>query len=186
MFCKKCGTKLSKTAQFCHKCGTKTDVPQIKLSKKTMAIVGAIALIFLLTFGIVTLIDNLSDSPSSGGSGGSYNTGGSYNSGSSNTGTSSGLSKSLGLSLSVTSTKKSGNYTYVYCSVKNVSSNYSSPTRYRYVKVKALFKDYSGQVVDTDWTYAVDSVWLEPGETKTFYYMVKNTSVSSATLSFTE
>ena len=29
-------------------------------------------------------------------------------------------------------------------------------------------------------------IWLEPGETKTFYYMVKNTSVSSATLSFTE
>ena len=66
-----------------------------------------------------------------------------------------------------------------------MSSKYVA-TRYRYVKVKALFKNYSGSIVDTDWTYAVDSTWLEPGESKTFYYMVKNTKIKSATLSFVD
>ena len=66
-----------------------------------------------------------------------------------------------------------------------MSSKYVA-TRYRYVKVKAVFKNYSGSIVDTDWTYAVDSTWLEPGESKTFYYMVQNTNIKSATLSFVE
>ena len=98
---------------------------------------------------------------------------------------SSGIDKSIGLSIKVDSIKTSGSYTYVYCSVKNVSSSYVA-TKYRYVKVKAQFKNYSGTIVDTDWTYAIDSTWLEPGETKTFYYMVKNTNIKSATLSFVD
>ena len=88
----------------------------------------------------------------------------------------------LGLSLKVTQIKQSGNYTYVYCSVKNVSSLYGNATMYRYVKVKAVFKDRYGSILDTDWTYAVDSAWLNSGETKTFYYMVRNTDVKSADL----
>ena len=87
--------------------------------------------------------------------------------------------------MKVDSIKNSGSYTYVYCTVTNVSSKYVA-TRYRYVKVKAQFKNYSGSIVDTDWTYAVDSTWLEPGESKTFYYMVKNTNIKSATLSFVD
>ena len=98
---------------------------------------------------------------------------------------SSGIDKSIGLSLKVDSIKNSGNYTYVYCTVTNVSSKYVA-TKYRYVKVKAQFKNYSGSIVDTDWTYAVDSTWLEPGESKTFYYMVQNTNIKSATLSFVD
>lgn len=96
------------------------------------------------------------------------------------------VSKYLGLSLSVTKIETSGNYTYVYCSVKNVSHLYGNATMYRYVKVKAVFKDRYGSMLDTDWTYAIDSAWLDPGETKTFYYMVRNTSVKSATLSIIE
>lgn len=92
------------------------------------------------------------------------------------------LDKRLGLSLKVDNVKKSGNYTYVYCTVTNVSKT----TKYRYVKVKALFKNYSGSIIDTDWTYAIDSVWLDPGESKTFYYMVKNTNIASATLSIVD
>ena len=113
-------------------------------------------------------------SSSSSSSGGGY--GGSYNS---------GTDKRIGLSLKVDSIKVSGSYTYVYCTVTNVSSKYVA-TRYRYVKVKAQFKNYSGSIVDTDSTYAVDSTWLEPGESKTFYYMVKNTNIKSATLSFVD
>lgn len=33
-----------------------------------------------------------------------------------------------------------------------------------YVKIKGSFKDFSGKVVDTDWTYAVGSEGLAPGE----------------------
>lgn len=97
----------------------------------------------------------------------------------------SGTNKSIGLSLKVDSIKTSGNYTYVYCTITNVSSKYVA-TRYRYVKVKALFKNYSGSIVDTDWTYAVDSTWLEPGESKTFDYMVQNTNIKSATLTIVD
>lgn len=90
---------------------------------------------------------------------------------------------SIGLSLSVTSISTSGSYTYVYCSIKNVSHLYGNATMYRNVKVKGVFKDRYRSVVDTDWTYAVDSVWLNSGETKTFKFMIKNTSIKSATLS---
>ena len=139
--------------------------------------------IILSIWGFVDLADNQpNDNGGSYGdsSGGSY--GGSYGGGTVN----SGISKSLGLSLKVDRIETSGSYTYVYCTVKNVSSSYGTATRYRYVKVKAQFKDYSGSIVDTDWTYAVDSTWLEPGESKTFYYMVKNTKIKSATLSFVD
>jgi len=110
-----------------------------------------------------------------------YSSGGSYSGGYETT-----VSKYIGLSLSVTEIETSGSYVYVYCSIKNVSRSYGTATKYRYVKVKATFKDRYGSVLDTDWTYAVDSSWLNPGETKTFYYMVRNTSVKSATLSIIE
>ncbi len=98
---------------------------------------------------------------------------------------SSGIDKRLGLSLKIDRIETSKNYTYVYCTVTNVSSKYIA-TRYRYVKVKAQFKDSSGAIVDTDWTYAIDSTWLEPGESKSFDYMVRNTNIKSATLQFVD
>ncbi len=93
------------------------------------------------------------------------------------------VSPSLGLSLKVTSIKQSGNYSYVYCSITNISSLYGTATMYRYVKVKAVFYDRYNTMLDTDWTYAIDSAWLSSGEVKTFYFMVRNTSVYSAKLS---
>ena len=73
----------------------------------------------------------------------------------------------------------SGNYTYVTGSVKNTGT-YSV----RYVKVRAACKNSSGSVIDTDWTYAVDSDWLEPGESKTFEMMIRdpNNSIRSASV----
>lgn len=113
---------------------------------------------------------------------------GANNKSNSNAGSSSGnykhtVSEYLGLELNVTSIKKSDSYTYVYCTVKNVSSKYGTATMYRYIKVKAVFYDILGNIIDTDWTYAVDSSWLNSGETKQFYYMVHDTSVWSAELS---
>ena len=152
------------------------------LEKKAFSRWSVVLLVLCVVFstlGILDYVDENSGSSSGSSSGGSY---GGYADTSANN---SGVSKRLGLSLKVEKIEKSGSYTYVYCTVKNVSSKYEA-TRYRYVKVKAQFKDSSGTVVDTDWTYAVDSAWLEPGESKTFYYMVKNTGIKSATLSFLE
>ena len=150
-----------------------------RLTKKVFISLTIVLLVLCVAFSTWGFIDyaNEQDSGSSYGDG-SY-------SGSYNDYYSSGIDKSIGLSLKVDSIKTSGSYTYVYCTVTNVSSKYVA-TRYRYVKVKALFKNYSGSIVDTDWTYAVDSTWLEPGESKTFYYMVQNTNIKSATLSFVD
>ena len=150
-----------------------------RLTKKVFISLTIVLLVLCVAFSTWGFIDyaNEQDSGSSYG-GGSYN--GSYNDN-----YNSGIDKRIGLSLKVDSIKTSGSYTYVYCTVTNVSSKYVA-TRYRYVKVKAQFKNYSGSIVDTDWTYAVDSTWLEPGESKTFYYMVKNTNIKSATLSFVD
>lgn len=38
---------------------------------------------------------------------------------------------------------------------------------YRFIKVKVVYKDVNGNVVNTDWTY-VDSEYLQPGEQKYF------------------
>lgn len=150
-----------------------------RLTKKVFISLTIVLLVLCVAFSTWGVIDyaNEQDSGSSYGDG-SY-------SGSYNDYYSSGTDKSIGLSLKVDSVKTSGSYTYVYCTVTNVSSKYVA-TRYRYVKVKAVFKNYSGSIVDTDWTYAVDSTWLEPGESKTFYYMVQNTNIKSATLSFVD
>ena len=49
---------------------------------------------------------------------------------------------------------------------------------YKFVKVKGSFKNSSGKVVDTDWTYAVGSEGLAPGESTEFRLSVsKDTSI---------
>ena len=149
------------------------------LTRKAFMILSIALIISCVGLSIWGFIDHANEQ-NSGSSYGNGSYGGSYNDY-----YSSGIDKSIGLSLKVDSIKTSGSYTYVYCTVTNVSSKYVA-TRYRYVKVKAQFKNYSGSIVDTDWAYAVDSTWLEPGESKTFYYMVQNTNIKSATLSFVD
>lgn len=152
----------------------------ISLEKPALKIV-SIILVVCIIFSIIGVGDaiaqNVDDSDDD------YNYGGGSSGTTYKPSYSTTISASLGLKLTVDSIKTSSNYTYVYCTVKNVSSTYGSATRYRYVKVKGVFKDRYGSIVDTDWTYAVDSTWIEPGESKQFYFMVRDTSVKSATLS---
>lgn len=55
---------------------------------------------------------------------------------------------------------------------------------YEYVKVKGVFKDWNGKVLDTDWTYAVGSEGLAPGESTTFELSVPyNSSIYSCDVS---
>ena len=152
----------------------------IKLLTKNVCAILSIVLIFscagLSIWGFVDCANENDNNNSYNG--GSY--GGAYNNY-----YDSGVDKSIGLSLKVDNIKNSGNYTYVYCTVTNISARYVA-TKYRFVKVKAQFKNSYGKIVDTDWTYAVDSTWLDPGESKTFYFMVQNTDIESATLSFVD
>lgn len=53
-------------------------------------------------------------------------------------------------------------------SVKN-----NGNTSYFYIKVKAIYMDANDNVIDTDWTYAIDSLGIEPNETKKFEMMTK-------------
>jgi hypothetical protein len=52
-------------------------------------------------------------------------------------------------------------------SMKNTGNN-----TYEFVEVKGVFKDSGGTVLDTDWTYAVGSEGLAPGESSTFEMFV--------------
>ena len=72
-----------------------------------------------------------------------------------------------------------GNYTYVSGTITN-----NGTYQIKYVKVKASCKNASGTVIDTDWTYAVDSSWLNPGESKNFEMMIKdeNNKIKTATV----
>lgn len=60
------------------------------------------------------------------------------------------------------------------------NSNYTV----RYVEIKGAFKDYQGNVIDTDWTYVVGSEGLAPGESckwsmsVNYDYSIKSCSVS--------
>lgn len=55
---------------------------------------------------------------------------------------------------------------------------------YDFVEIKGIFKDSYGNVVDTDWTYAVGSEGLAPGESKTFNMSVpKDYSITDCTIS---
>ncbi len=75
----------------------------------------------------------------------------------------------------------SSNSSYSYCtgSVKN-----NGTKTYKFVKVKAAFKDSADDVVDTDWTYVVGDEGLAPGEASTFKVSVpKNSKIRSCEVS---
>lgn len=65
--------------------------------------------------------------------------------------------------LKLSNVNLSDSSSYNYCSGLISISN-SSPYKYHYIKVKASFLNKNGTVIDTDWTYAIGSEWLEPGE----------------------
>lgn len=82
------------------------------------------------------------------------------------------------LKITVDSVTSNSSYTICTGSVKNTGKK-----TYKFVEVKGAFKDSSGNVVDTDWTYAVGSEGLEPGESSTFRLSIpKQYKISSCTV----
>ncbi|MGN0611906.1 MAG: FxLYD domain-containing protein [Ruminiclostridium sp.] len=74
----------------------------------------------------------------------------------------------------------SHNSSYTVCTgtIKN-----NGRRTYTFVEVKGKFKNASGTVLDTDWTYAVGSDGLAPGESTTFRLSVKkDTAITKCTI----
>ncbi len=83
------------------------------------------------------------------------------------------------LKITVDSVTSNSRYTICTGSVKN-----NGTKTYKYIEVKGAFKDSSGNVVDTDWTYAAGSEGLAPGESTTFRLSVtKNSKITSCSVS---
>lgn len=86
------------------------------------------------------------------------------------------------LSFSKINITNNSSYTVATGSVTNSGSK-----TYDFIKLKGSFKDSSGNVVDTDWTYAVGSEGLAPGDTVTFRMSVdKDYSIKSCSVSITD
>ncbi len=86
--------------------------------------------------------------------------------------------------LKITADSVSSNSSYTICtgSVKNTGTK-----TYYYIEVKGAFKDSSGDVIDTDWTYAAGSEGLAPGESTTFRLSVtKDYDIESCTVSLSD
>lgn len=83
--------------------------------------------------------------------------------------------------LKFTNLSVSSNSSYTICTgkVKNTGEK-----TYKFIEIKGAFKDKSGNVLDTDWTYAVGSEGLAPGESSEFRlsvtqdYLIETCSVS--------
>jgi hypothetical protein len=70
------------------------------------------------------------------------------------------------------------NYTYAEGTITN-----NSDSTVKYVKIKGSFETSSGTVIDTDWTYAVGSEGLEPGESCKWKLSVsKDSSIKNCTV----
>lgn len=88
--------------------------------------------------------------------------------------------------LTISDVSVTSNSSYTICSGTITVKSYS-PYKYHYIKVKGAFKTSYGTTVDTDWTYAIGSEWLEPGESSKFRlsvnkdYTIKDCSVSIMT-----
>ena len=145
-------------------------IKQEKARKKRIIIIVIIAAVLIVAGGIIAVISVSGRHSSSGSSSSSSSSGSSYSSSSSYE-----MSHStycmLYMRISNVSVTHSRNYTYISGTITN-TGNY----QIKYVKVKAACKNKSGTVIDTDWTYAVDSSWLEPGESNQFEMMVKDES----------
>lgn len=83
--------------------------------------------------------------------------------------------------LAITVKTVSTNSGYTVCT-GNVKNN--GRKTYYFVEVRGAFKDYSDNVLDTDWSYAVGSEGLAPGESSTFRLSVaRNPDITSCTVS---
>jgi hypothetical protein len=86
--------------------------------------------------------------------------------------------------LSISDIRIKSNSSYTIC-IGTITNN--GKKNYTYVKVKGAFKDSLGKTVDTDWTYAIGTEGLSPGESSTFRLSVdKEISIVDCEVSILE
>lgn len=208
MRCSNCGHKIKPDTSFCTKCGRKIDVnPEtvddkkgqsttlFLLQHKRIIILVLIAICILIYFFCIRCSSSLCLLPkvingdycslhtcaiSNCTNKKALNSNYCYTHAPS---TSSGLSykpESAEDVLSFSSMNIEHNYSFTVCTAKITNNGRKT---YSFVKVKGKFKDSSGNVINTDWTYAVGSEGLAPGETKSFRLSVdKSFSIKSCSL----
>ena len=145
--------------------------------KKKQLIVCITAIILSISFSIILLINAINSNKRS-----SYSNSSSYSTYSSHSSNELSHSTYCTLYMKVSNVRIShrGSYTYCTGTITNTGTY-----QIKFVRVKGVFKDRYGQVIDTDWTYAVDSSWLDPGESNSFEMMIKDESgkISTADVS---
>ena len=88
--------------------------------------------------------------------------------------------------LKISDTSLTSNSSYKVCTGTITVSSYS-PYKYHYIKVKGSFLNNYGSVIDTDWTYAIGTEWLEPGESTKFRLSVeKDYNISKCVVTIME
>lgn len=151
-------------------------IPKLrKVGFKALCIILVAACLVFTIWGLTNQA-NTRSRYSSGSSGSSYS--GSY-SGSSSSSSYSYESATTVLKFSDIEIEHNTSYTVCTGTVKNTGKK-----TYEFVKIKGSFKNSSGTVLDTDWTYAVGAEGLAPGESKTFRMSVpKDSSIRSCSIS---
>lgn len=208
MKCSKCGNKVSDTATFCRHCGTRLEndndkkrllqehIEKISNGRsKKIAIVGAAIILFIVYFFGFKCKAGLCLLPSSFK--GDYCTlhtcsrkdcynkvaeGKKYcytHSPSTSTNSQYTPEKAEDV-LTFSDIEISKNSSYTIC---NATITNDGKKTYTFVEVKGKFKDSSGNIIDTDWTYAVGVEGLAPGESATFRLSVsKNSNITKCDL----
>ena len=208
MKCSKCGNKVSDTATFCKHCGTRLEtdsdkkkplrehIEKISNGKdKKIIIVSVVIILFIVYFFGFKCKVGLCLLPSS--IKGDYctlhtcNRSGCYNkvvegkrycythSPSTSTNHQYTPEKAEDV-LTFSDIKISNNSSYTIC---NATITNNGKKTYTFVEVKGKFKDSSGNIIDTDWTYAVGTEGLAPGESATFRLSVsKNSNITKCDL----
>jgi len=208
MFCGNCGKQMPENAQFCENCGAavlkqkqekQTAIQKLLANKKLLLIMGS-ALV-LLVIAIVLIVSQSGRCKTGGcrekAEYGDYcidhvclhgNCTNPHGYGSdycylhSDSGSSSSSSYSsvyTDLEFFDIDIEHNSSYTVATGRVRNNGSR-----TYKFVEIKGAFKDYSGNVQDTDWTYAVGSEGLAPGEATSFRLSCdKNYSISKCDIS---
>lgn len=175
--CHKCGKEIEATNKFCPYCGIRLQggnswLPKFKnfiIARKKFVIISCITIVVILVTSIIAIVVSNNNSPSSYNNyyGGGYTPSYNYESGTS--------------VLKISNIRIGHNSSYTECTgtIKNTGSK-----TYSFVKIKGSFKTSSGTVVDTDWTYAVGTEGLAPGESTTFKMSIpKNMSVTTCSIS---
>lgn len=86
--------------------------------------------------------------------------------------------------LLITNNGITSNSSYTICEGKITNKGKDS---YKFIKIKGSFVDGNGNVVDTDWTYAIGGEGLSPGESTTWRLSVdKDTSIKDCKIIYTE